>query len=93
MDVSRLTPFLGEPSPTQAQALAAADLGEISVASIIAVQGNKLKRKSLTFLVRWDDGDETWEPWDTVKRLTALDVFIAANPGLGLNYLLAGSGK
>ena len=66
MDVSQLTTFLSEPSPDQAQALAAAELGEISVASILAVQEDVFKRKSLSFLVQWDDGEMTWEPWNMV---------------------------
>ena len=52
MDVLRLTPFLSKLSLAQAQALIAAELGEISVALILAVQIYVLQRKSLSFLVR-----------------------------------------
>ena len=87
MDVSRLTPFFGAESLSKNQAIAAADLGETAVTSIIGVRGDPKVRKSLTFQVLWTDGEETWEPGESVKRLTALDDFIAANPRSGLAYL------
>ena len=62
MDVSRLTPFIGSGFPSQNQEIAAADLGETSVASILGFQEDPNVRKSPTFLVQWTDGEETWEP-------------------------------
>ena len=87
MDVSRLSHFIGADSLSQNQAIAAADLGETAVESILEYSGNRQKRDSLTFRVLWSDGEETWEPWETVRRLEALDDFIDANPSLRLQAL------
>ena len=89
MDVSRLAPFYGSGSTSRDQAIAAADLGEVVVDYIFAFKGNPKVQKSLTFHVRWEDGEETWEAWEVVRKLTALDDFIIANPREGLNYLLS----
>ena len=62
MDVSRLTPFIGADSLSKNQAIAAADLGETAVTSIIGVRGDPKVRKSLTFQVLWTDGEETGNP-------------------------------
>ena len=36
----------------------------------------------MTFVVRWVDGSESEEPWEMVKKLAALDKYIAQNPSL-----------
>ena len=77
MDVSRLTPFIGAELLQQNQAIAAADLGETAVERILEYTRNRRDRKSLSFRVLWSDGEETWEPWKTVRRLAALDDFLS----------------
>ena len=89
VDVSRLTRFISEGNLSDFRAIAAADLGEVEVDAITAVEGDPRRRQSLTFEVQWSDGEVTWEPWDNVRRLAALDEFILANPSLKLNSLLS----
>ena len=89
-DVSRLRLFLvaeGVDAPT----LAAADLGEAEVLSILSHEGTAKARKSMRFEVQWSDGEVTWEPWDVVRRLAHLDEYVLAHPEHKLGALMSGS--
>lgn len=86
-DVSRLRQFLVEPG-ADVKEIAAADLGEAEVKSILEHRGTARQRAALEFLVAWTDGDETWEPWANVKKLAPLDEYIRAHPEAKLNSLL-----
>ena len=87
VDVSRLKPFIVA-TGVDVKAVAAADLGEALVDSILAHKGNGRKRESLEFQVQWSDGDVTWEPWEKVKKLSAVDDYIKTYPGTDLKPLL-----
>ena len=87
VDVSRLKHFIVAPG-VDVKAVAAADLGEAQVEAILAHRGSARKRTSLEFQVQWSDGDVTWEPWDRVKKLSAIDEYIRAYPGPELKSLL-----
>ena len=88
-DVSRLKHFLVAPG-VDVQAVAAADLGEAQVQEVLAHRGTAKKRASLDFQVQWSDGDVTWEPWERVRKLSAVDEYIRAYPRSGLKALLQG---
>ena len=45
-------------------------------------------RKDLEFQIQWTDGDLTWEPWERVRKLEAIDDYIRQNPGNSLKFLL-----
>jgi hypothetical protein len=66
VDASRLIRFIFEGTLVTAQGLAAADLGENAVDSILGFSGVPRQRKSLIFTVLWSDGDITEEPWENV---------------------------
>ena len=87
-DATRLRPFLlsVESDPKQ---LAAADLGELEVSTVLDHRGSAKKRAELEFLVKWSDGDETWEPWEHVKKLAVIDEYVRAHPDAKLKSLLA----
>ena len=72
-----LTDDLGDP-----KALAAADLGESEVVRIIEHRGSIRKRSEMEFRVEWTDGDITWEPWERVRRLGAIDDYAKSQPRL-----------
>jgi hypothetical protein len=38
--------------------------------------------------VQWSDGDTTWEPWERVKKLNAVDDYIRTEAGKELKSLL-----
>jgi hypothetical protein len=59
--------------------IAAMDLGETSVEAILDHRGGHV-RTQIEFLVLWSDGDTTWEPWETVKKLAVLEEYVQAHP-------------
>ena len=88
VDVSRLKHFLVAPG-VDVQAVAAADLGEAQVQAVLGHRGNARNRKDLQFHIQWTDGDETWEPWERVRKLEAVDVYIRGVSGNSLKALLS----
>ena len=89
VDVSRLKHFVVAPG-VDVQAVAAADMGEAQVHAVRAHRGMARTRRELEFEILWADGDITWEPWERVKKLTAVEDYIRENPGKGLKILLSG---
>jgi hypothetical protein len=83
-DAEMWTPFITPSSISEAELrkIAAADLGETNVEAIVNHRGKPTKSK-IEFEVLWSDGERTWEPWKTVRQLTALDAYLEANPVLG----------
>jgi hypothetical protein len=88
VDASRLKHFMVAPG-VDVQAVAAADLGEASVQAVLAHRGSPRKRAEMEFQVQWTDGDITWEPWERVRRLEAVNEYIRAHPRCGLKILLS----
>ena len=87
VDVSRLKRFVVAPG-VDVQAVAAADLGEAQVQAVLAHKGSVKNRAALEFQIQWSDGDITWEPWERVKKLEAVDAYIRDYPRAGLKALL-----
>ena len=56
--------------------------------SVIAHRGSARKRSTLEFQIQWTDGDITWEPWESVRKLAAVDEYIRMFPGPSLRGLL-----
>ena len=90
VDVSRLKPFLVG-SGVDPPKLAAADLGEAGVDAVLAHRGDARKRATLEFQIQWTDGEVTWQKWDDVKKLAAIDEYVRAFPGRELKGLLGKS--
>ena len=82
-DISRLKPFLVLDANLHPVEIAAANLfGEVEVDCILSHCGSSARRKEMTFLVRWMDSSESEEPWETVKKLAALDAYIVQHPSI-----------
>lgn len=88
VDVSRLKHFIVG-KDVDVRAVAAADLGEVEVQVILSHRGTARDRKNLEFEVQWLDGDVTWEPWERVRKLTAVDEYIRDHPRSGLKSLMS----
>jgi hypothetical protein len=88
VDASRLKHFIVAPG-VDVQAVAAADLGEAQVQAVLGHRGTARNRKDLQFHIQWTDGDETWEPWERVRKLEAVDVYIRGVSGNSLKALLS----
>jgi hypothetical protein len=66
----------------EARALAAVDLNEYYVESIVRHVGTSKDPKKWSYLVRWlgyEEGDDSWLPWSSVKNLEALDEYAKRN--------------
>ena len=70
------------------QAVAAADMGEAQVESVVDHRGSARKRATLEFKVNWTDGDVTWEPWEAVRKLAAVDDYVRASSSPSLRGLM-----
>jgi hypothetical protein len=92
VDVTRLKPFLVSPR-VDPKVLAAADLGELEVVNVVDHRGSVKNRKEMEFLVEWSDGDQTWEMWEQVKKLSLVDRYIVEHPEAKLKSLLPGKKK
>jgi hypothetical protein len=65
----------------EATSLAALDLDEFNVESIVEHKEKGNNPKRWTYRVRWlgyEEGDDTWLSYSSVKYLTALDEYAAA---------------
>ena len=82
-DISRLRQFfLVDPETPPLEIAAANVFGELKVEFVCQHDGHPAERTKMKFLVRWSDTTETWEPWDNVRKLAALDEYISWNPSL-----------
>ena len=63
-------------------------MGEAQVQEVLAHRGTARKRASLEFQIQWTDGDITWESWERVRKLAAVDEYIRTYPRAGLKALL-----
>ena len=55
---------------------------EFVIERILAHRGDKAKRSTLEFLVKWENYDEsenTWEPWSNVRLTTQLHEYLENN--------------
>ena len=57
--------------------------------AVLGHRGTARNRKDLQFHIQWTDGDETWEPWERVRKLEAVDVYIRGVSGNSLKALLS----
>ena len=86
-DIERLRHFHVAPG-IDPRDIAAADLSEQVVRTILSHRGNTKHRKSLEFEVEWEpDGDKTWESWETMRKLDILDEYLIQHKPL--KYLMA----
>ena len=85
-DISRLKQFHVAPGIDPAD-IAAMDLAEQTVRSILSHRGQPKKRATLEFEVAWEpDGDITWESWETMRKTEILHEYL--NQHKPLRYLV-----
>jgi len=61
--MTSIRPFYYDASRTDPQEVANKDERKTSIETIMRHRGDPKKTSTLEFLVKWTDGDETWEPW------------------------------
>lgn len=83
--ITRLRPFLFEPTQTDPERVAQCDQQEFLIEEILAHRwGDPHKRKTSTleFLVSWDGYDESensWEPWANLRATQQCHEYLRAN--------------
>lgn len=58
------------------QAVAAADLGGAQFEKVLVHRGSARHRYTLQFEVQWANMDVTWEPWESARKLNAVNKYI-----------------
>ena len=85
-DVSRFKHFLVTPGVNVKEL--AADMEEEEVAESRDHRGNPKKRRDMEFLVKWTDAEQTWEPWEQVRKIAFVEEYILSHPDAKLRFLL-----
>jgi len=74
--VTNIRKFEYDPMTVDPRQIANVDQDMIDIHEIIKHTGTSNRRGQMTFLVRWSDGDETWEPWSNVRRTEACHAYL-----------------
>jgi hypothetical protein len=90
--VDRLRVFKYEKTSTNDESmlqLATSDVDEFIINEILAHRyvGSRKTKSNLEFLVSWDGYEDvynSWEPYDNLKDVQALDIYSALHPALKL---------
>ena len=88
--IKDIFPFTFDPETVDPREVAVRDLDMYTVSKITDIKGNPKKGKSgLTFQVYWTGFEEpTWEPWNAVRRLTALHDFLRGHSNKNVRSLI-----
>ena len=62
----------------------------LEVVTIIDHRVSPKNRNEMELLVEWSDGEKTWEPWEHLKKLSAVDRYVEEHPEAKLKSLLTG---
>lgn len=84
---SRLRKVLGIMDRNRAREIAARDTDEFEVDRIVSHRGDPKKKSTLRFVVQWkgyEPDEATEEPYQNVRELEALDVYLRDHPELRL---------
>ena len=80
--IANLSPFNFDPHRTDPTDVAMHDKEEFEIDSIIAHRGDKTRRKTLQFLVRWRGyapENDSWEPYSELRDTDQLHIYLIAN--------------
>jgi hypothetical protein len=83
--ITNLRPFEYDPLIVDPRQVANIDQEMVDIDEITSHTGNPKRRAHMTFLTRWSDGDETWEPWSNVRRTEACHRYLEAH---GMKHLI-----
>ena len=71
LHISRLIPFNYDPEKVDPNEIAARNNQMFIIEEIIKHKGNPKNKTKMEFLVKWkgyDESENTWEPWDNLKK-------------------------
>jgi len=74
--ITNLQSFEYDPLLIDPRKVATVDQEMVDIESILQHQGQPKRKGNMKFLVKWSDGDETWEYWSTVRRTEACHKYL-----------------
>jgi hypothetical protein len=74
--ITKLQSFEYDPLLVDPRKVATVDQEMVDIESILQHQGQPKRKGNMKFLVKWSDGDETWEYWSTVRRTEACHKYL-----------------
>jgi len=77
--ITNLQPFEYDPLLVDPRKVANVDQDMVDIETILQHEGQPKRKSNMKFLVKWSDGDETWEYWSTVKRTEACHKYLEAH--------------
>jgi hypothetical protein len=80
--IHNLRPFIYDPIRTNPLTVAQHNEQEFIVESILGHRGNRNRRSTLQFNVRWsgfDDSSDSWEPYKALMHVDKLHDYLRAN--------------
>ena len=81
-NIHTLSEFVFDETEVDPMEVAQHEHSEFVIERILAHRGDKAKRSTLEFLVKWENYDEsenTWEPWSNVRLTTQLHEYLENN--------------
>ena len=77
--ITNIRHFEFDPLTVDPRQVANSDQDMVDINDIIQHTGTSNRRANMRFLVRWSDGEETWEPWSNVRRTEACHKYLQEN--------------
>jgi hypothetical protein len=80
--IANLSPFNFDPHRTDPTEVAMHDKEEFEIESILAHRGDRTRKKTLQFLVRWRGyapENDSWEPYSELRDTDKLHIYLIAN--------------
>ena len=77
--ITNIRHFEYDPLTVDPRQVANSDQDMVDINDIIQHTGTSNRRANMRFLVRWSDGEETWEPWSNVRRTEACHKYLQEN--------------
>jgi len=77
--ISRLKPFLFDPTKTDPRDVALLDAGEFEIDKILDHDGDPSRKLEMQFLVKWkgfDESHNSWEPWKHLYNTSQLHLYL-----------------
>ena len=74
--ITNLRPFEYDPLKVDPRQVANVDQDMVDIDTILQHRGDSKRKSNMKFLVRWSDGDETWEYWSNVRRTAACHKYL-----------------
>jgi hypothetical protein len=83
--ITNLRPFEYDPLRVDPRKVANVDQDMVDIDIILQHTGEPKRKGNMKFLVKWSDGDQTWEYWNNVRRTEACHKYLEAH---GMKHII-----